>query len=272
MNGTLELLDVEWPETLHLHGADRRIWVWLPEGYDQSESAHACLFMHDGQNVFLDEDATFGTCWQMVAAQNQLKEPLVVVAIEGQNDAIRRFNEFSPWINEELGIWKGANGLIAGGQADTYLDFLVDVIVPAVRSRYRVSREPVDTWLGGSSMGGFVSLYAATRFESIFSKYLCMSTATWFAHEPFIEAMQSHGFDASTRIYADIGTEETSNADISQFPSIYLNGNKELFAVLAQKLGKNQFHSVICEGAIHNEAAWAKRLPTALKWLKIKHC
>lgn len=197
---------------------------------------------------------------------------MVVVAVEGQNDAIRRFNEFSPWKNDELGIWKGEPDLEAGGSADEYLSFLVETVVPKIQAHYRVSSKPEDTWLGGSSMGGLVNLYASTQYETVFGKYLCMSTATWFAHEPLIDLLGSHEYRSTTKIYADIGTQETSNPEISQFPSIYLDGNKELFAVLESQLATGQFRSMIDQGAIHNEAAWAERLPSALKWLQNEPC
>ena len=264
----LTTLDVEWPQELSFKDRQaRRIWVWLPPGYETSEDDYPVLFMHDGQNVFRDEDATYGTCWQMIEAQLQLNESMIVVAIEGQNNGLQRFSEFSPWVNSELEYWKSSPGMVAGGDADAYLDFVVDTIVPLVHQRFRCKTNPEHNILGGSSMGGFVSLYAATRFESVFGKFMAMSTATWFAQTSLIDCLKAHDFKKTTRIYADIGTCETSNEQIAQFPAIYLTGNQKLFQLLQMSLSDNQFLSKICEGEIHNEAAWANRLPEALHWL-----
>jgi len=116
-------------------------------------------------------------------------------------------------------------------------------------------------------MGGVVSLYAATRFEDVFSGYLAMSTATWFAHEELMAALARHRFSDDTRIYCDIGTCETSNEDLEEFPRVYIDGNKEMSGILATGLDDEHFRFELHEGAIHNEAAWSKRLPSALSWL-----
>jgi predicted alpha/beta superfamily hydrolase len=266
-NSSLHQIDLDWPETLCLvNNAKRRVWVWLPDDYEHSEDDYSVLFMHDGQNVFKDSDATFGTCWSMIEAQSAIETPMIVVAIEGQNDGMKRFNEFSPWLNAQLSVWKGTN-TGAGGQADDYLAFLVSTIVPDIHQRFRCKTNPAHNYLGGSSMGGFISLYAATKYEHVFSNYMAMSTATWFAHNELISCLNTHEFQKTTRVYADIGTQETSNEDMPEFPSIYLNGNKALFEVLSKQLSQGEFQSHIEEGAIHNEAAWAKRLPAALTWL-----
>ena len=266
-------MNLPWPKKLALSaGQERRVWIWLPPGYEKSSDDYSVLFMHDGQNVFRDEDATFGTCWGMIDAQLQLEEPMIVVAIEGQNNGLQRFNEFSPWLNSDLDYWKSSPGLEAGGDADAYLNFVVDTIVPMVHHRFRCRRNPEHNILGGSSMGGFVSLYAATRFESVFGKFMAMSTATWFAQESLLECLKTHDFKKITCIYVDIGTCETSNDQIVEFPAIYLSGNEKLFQLLQVSLTSNQFLSKICRGDIHNEAAWAKRLPGALRWLNAKKC
>ena len=267
-NERLYHIDFDWPDSLALMNHEkRRVWVWLPEDYDDTQEAYPVLFMHDGQNVFLSSDATYGTCWSMIEAQSNLKRPMIVVAIEGQNNGTKRFGEFSPWINTQLHQWKGGEVSVAGGQADEYLGFVTSTVVPYIHQKFRCKVNASDNFLGGSSMGGFVSLYAATRYEHIFSNYMAMSTATWFAHDALIACLHNHEFRQTTRIYADIGTQETSNEEKPDFPSIYLTGNQQLFSLLSSKLSPTMFQSVVDAGAVHNELAWAKRLPSALEWL-----
>ena len=44
----------------------RSAYLCLPEGYgDDPERRYPVLYMFDGQNVFFDEDASFGTSWNM---------------------------------------------------------------------------------------------------------------------------------------------------------------------------------------------------------------
>ncbi|WP_196157214.1 alpha/beta hydrolase [Reinekea sp. G2M2-21] len=264
-------LEVQWPEALQLsQDQRRRVWVWLPPDYHTSQHVYPVLFMHDGQNVFRDQDATYGTCWQMIQTQLQLSEPMIVVAIEGQNDAAKRFNEFSPWPCPRLSYWKGQPGLEAGGLADLYLEFLVNAIRPQVHRSFRCHSSAQHNYLGGSSMGGFVTLFAATRYEQAFSKYMAMSTATWFAHDELLGALTAHKFSPSTAIYVDVGTQETSNALLSEFPQVYLQGNIALFELLQATLAPSHCFSHIADDAVHNEAAWALRLLPALQWLSEK--
>ena len=39
---------------------NRRIHLYLPDNYDQSDERYAVLYMFDGHNLFFDQDATFG--------------------------------------------------------------------------------------------------------------------------------------------------------------------------------------------------------------------
>ena len=41
-------------------GRTRRVWVYLPPGYESSTDRYPVLYMHDGQNVFDDATAFAG--------------------------------------------------------------------------------------------------------------------------------------------------------------------------------------------------------------------
>ena len=42
----------------------RRVYVYLPTMYEaEPDRRYPVLYMFDGQNVFFDEDATFGKSW-----------------------------------------------------------------------------------------------------------------------------------------------------------------------------------------------------------------
>lgn len=42
---------------------ERRITVFLPKNYRDSSKSYPVLYMHDGQNIFEDRDASFGISW-----------------------------------------------------------------------------------------------------------------------------------------------------------------------------------------------------------------
>ena len=45
---------------------ERRVFYYLPEGYDWNEERYPVLYMFDGHNLFCDEDAIYGKCWGLL--------------------------------------------------------------------------------------------------------------------------------------------------------------------------------------------------------------
>ena len=70
------------------------------------------------------------------------------------------------------------------------------------------------------------------------------------------------------KIYMDVGTKETNNPEVGNFPQIYMKSNKEIYKAL-KRIGLNddEIKFEIIEGAIHNEGEWAKRFPEVVTWL-----
>ena len=44
-------------------GEMRKIHLYLPAGYRESDERYPVLYMFDGHNLFFDEDASFGKSW-----------------------------------------------------------------------------------------------------------------------------------------------------------------------------------------------------------------
>lgn len=42
---------------------ERKVHVYLPENYYQSNERYPVVYMYDGHNLFHDEDATYGKSW-----------------------------------------------------------------------------------------------------------------------------------------------------------------------------------------------------------------
>ena len=94
-----------------------------------------------------------------------------------------------------------------------------------------------------------------------------MSSATWFAQDELVATLLAHQFQPDSKIYCDVGTEETSLPTLAEYPQIYLQGNQQMVATLAQQLTPSQLRFEVARNANHSEAAWSKRLPSALSWL-----
>jgi hypothetical protein len=128
----------------------RRIWVYLPPDYEETEDHYPVIYMHDGQNLF-DASTSFVGEWEVDETLNDLfdegyKVP-IVVGID--NGGTERINEYTPWVNPGYG----------GGQGNLYLEFIVETLKPHIDQYYRTLPGRDHTAIWGSSLGGLISQY-----------------------------------------------------------------------------------------------------------------
>ena len=252
---------------------ERTIRVWVPDDYDvNTHKRYPVIYMHDGQNLFDQETSGYGDIWDVHSTISDLMRSqgfsgAIVVGIDNA-EGTERLNEYSPWVSdrvEELKALVNPNEVTFGGKGSDYAAFIVDTLKPIIDMNYRTLAGREHTAVMGSSMGGFISLFMGVQYPHVFSKVGAFSTASWFAHDALITCL--NGLDHSWPIkwYLDIGTHETSNADLLEFPDIYVKGTLDIERTL--KAHGVDYDLVIEEGAIHNETAWARRLPHAVRWL-----
>ena len=127
--------------------------VYLPPMYDeQPDRRFPVLYMQDGQNLFDPETCfTKGNYWHMGETADHLIgtgeiEPLIIVGI--YNTGEHRIDEYTPVEDKRLG----------GGQADAYGQMLTEELKIFVDHTYRTLPGKENCGLGGSSLGGLVTL------------------------------------------------------------------------------------------------------------------
>jgi predicted alpha/beta superfamily hydrolase len=205
--------------------------------------------MQDGQNLFTDALA-FGQEWQVDEHLQRLGalglETIVVGIPNGEGN---RLDEYSPF--------RDAEG--RGGRGDAYLRFVIDEVMPAVASHYRVLAGRESTGIMGSSMGALISLYAFLRHPDRFGFVGAMSPSIWFADAAILELVAAAPF-VDGRIYLDMGTEE-GDAHLALAHEVH-----RLLLEKGYRQGESLFY-VEEDDADHTEAAWAHRLRTALYFL-----
>jgi len=143
----------------------RDLIVYLPPGYDQQpERTYPVLYLQDGQNLF-DPRTSFlpGRTWEVrehadAAIEAGEVEPLIIVGIYNTGD--RRLAEYTHERDWRMG----------GGEAAQYGVTLTCEILPWIATQYRVRTDRESTGLGGSSLGGLVSLYLGLRYATWFGK------------------------------------------------------------------------------------------------------
>ncbi len=263
----LEIFEVSVPQL----DSTRTVRVYLPAEYFQNNKKKLpVLYMHDGQNLFDDKTAFCGKSWDARKTLDNLIgkkviPPMIIVGVDNGDDQ-RRF-EYSPWVNSYGGELLGLSHSI-GGKGDAYADFFVNTLMDIINKKYRVLTDFNNTFISGSSLGSFISIYIMAKYPDRFSKVGAFSTASWAAEECFLKYIKSSALGKNEAFYIYVGTKETSNQFLPNFPKIYQDCSENLKdALIENGCDEKSIKYVVGENEIHNEASWRKFFPDFIKWI-----
>ncbi len=254
-------------ETIQAEGLlsekSRLIRVWVPEGYDATDTSkrYPVYYMHDAQNLY-DNSTSFAGEWMVDESITELVkqgyEGCIVVGIDSIDEY--RMSELSPTFTSESGV------------GEDYAKFIVEKVKPYIDGKYNTKPEREYTGIGGSSMGGAMSYFMALEYPEIFGKAICFSTAlVYYTDDMLIEYMESKNFGSAEHlpklciysggigINSGIGNDEKSLLRYVEFLETNL---------IAKGYPEENIYAFTDEMADHSEAAWSKYFPAAFKWLE----
>ena len=242
-----------------IFGNTRLVRVWLPPDYDGwGVTRYPVLYLNDGQNLFEAATAFAGVHWQVgeTAARlisEQRIRPIIIVGIDNTKNRVR---EYIPYKSQDPKV------LHAKGKC--YPDFLQHEVMPLIEERYSVLKGPENTGLGGSSLGGLITLYTQLAAPGVFGRLLIESPSLFVANRKILE--ESRRFrNWPGRTYLGMGTREVGQAEKDER---IVADVRELESILREAgLDEQRLKVRIEEGAPHNEPAWAARFPEALEFL-----
>ena len=246
----IQTFDLTIPE---LSGGElRRAYVWLPDAYDGDPDARfPVLYMFDGQNVFFDEDASFGTSWRMYDYLNAGQPDVIVAAVSCSQTG--RMAEYSPFSHEN-----GDAGHVNARGRST-MEWLLGEFKPSIDAQYRTLPDRDNTLIAGSSMGGLMSLYAALDYNGAFSRAACLSPSLWVHPRKSLRMIERARIAPDTCIYFDYGTQEMGN---------HPKNPEVLCAACSALLHKGVDLTLrLVPGGTHSEESWAQRVPVMMKCL-----
>lgn len=253
-------------------GNTRTLRVLVPDGYDSPEHAgrrYPALYLNDGQNLFDSTTSMFNPMeWRVDETVRALVAagripPLIVVGIDNAGRQ-QRFTEYFPYVDEYLRPPE------PDPQGERYPEFLVDEVVPFVEARYRVLGDAAHRGLGGSSAGALAAMYTAVARPGAFGRLLIESPSI-YVDEAHILRDAASVETWPERIYLGAGTNERGQPDCD--PSAQTDSelvrDVRRFAQLLEGAGVDpeRISVVVTPCAVHDEAAWAARLPQALTFL-----
>lgn len=231
---------------------DRTVIVYLPPGYDNdSADRYPVLYLHDGQNVF-DRATSIGEEWHVDEAAQALIlageiEPLIVVGI--YNTGVHRIDEYTPTASAD-----------GGGHAADYGRMLVEELKPFIDETYKTLPSAASTAIGGSSLGGLLTMHLGLRYPTAFGRLAVMSPSVWWDDREILREVEALPHKSAMRIWLDAGTAEGEQV---------LHDARALRDALVAKgwaVGQDLAY-LEAPGGEHNERSWAARIDTVLKFL-----
>ena len=234
---------------------ERQILVYLPEAYAADPDRRFPVFyLHDGQNLF-DGGTSYlpGHTWRAHTTADRLAasgviEPVILVGIA--NAGMQRMTEYTPTSDAKLG----------GGGGESYGRLLLDELKPLVDEMWRTRPGPNDTGLGGSSLGGLISLYLALKHRDCFARVAVMSPSLWWDRRSIFALVRQAKPLPELRIWLDMGTAEGAR---------HLHDADQLFGLLLERGWENGREVVYQRvlGGVHHEDAWSDRFGDVLSFL-----
>src|SRR6516225_3193085 len=221
-------------------GVEHRWRAFLPPGYHENTlKRYPVLYMHDGNNLFLKEEAFLGNTWKtdevlgVLDRMNAIEE-VIVVGVHPKD----RMSEYTLPGYEDYGR------------------FLVEGLKPLIDEKYRTLTRPNDTAAMGSSLGGVVSFYLGWQWPEVFGKVACLSS-TFAYRDNLLERVSSEPKRA-LKIYLDSGWpadnyEPTRSMRDRLIWKGYRSGSELLYLAFPN--------------AVHDEMAWAARSPIPFQFL-----
>ncbi|HEX8707267.1 MAG TPA: alpha/beta hydrolase-fold protein [Pyrinomonadaceae bacterium] len=228
---------------------NRQVAVWLPPGYDSEPSRrYPVLYMQDGGSVLV--------VWRMDEIAKPLIlarqiEPLIIVMVSNGGTQDDRFDEYTP---------TRAVGFKSGGKADSYGRMLTEELKPFIDSEYRTLPDAAHTALGGTSLGGLVSLYLGLKYPTVFGRLAVMSPSVWWDNKMIVGKVKKLTPKPATRIWLDIGTGEGQRV---------VGEVKELRDALVKSgwVLNSDLMYFEAKGGEHNDESFVRRVEPMLKYL-----
>lgn len=239
---------------------DRRVWVYLPKGYDDTDRSYPVVYMHDGQDLF-DEKTSKGRIgpleWEVDETLDTASLEAIVVAIAHAEDIEQRQNEY----------FVSANSKFPNAVGREYLEDIVHTLKPYVDSHYRTMSDKGHTAMVGSSVGGLLTFYAGVLYPEVFGSLGVFSPSVWLDEGHIYRLLQTveqrtsirnqhyffYGGDNENRIKND-GSRVDMHADLLSVTALF---QEEVHPYITMR---------IRPGGRHGAWYWRQAFPQFVQW------
>lgn len=247
----------QWELTIPELSGDfkRRAYVYVPDSFRQNPGKrYPVFYMFDGHNVFYDSHATYGKSWGMKEYLEKSGMEIIVAAVECNSVGQNRMHEYSPYrapFHTELYL---------EGRGGQYMDWLCNTFKPYVDSHYPTLPDREHTGIGGSSMGGIMTIFAVTEYNHVFSKGAALSPCIWIKPDELYRQIAQDNILPDTHLYMSFGEKE-----------IWKEEDRRFFTDLAVRYWARGVDAMarLVPGGTHCEACWEKEIPVFLNAIRM---
>ena len=138
------------------------------------------------------------------------------------------------------------------GKGQATMSWFIHRFKPFIDHNFRTLPDREHTFIGGSSMGGLMSLYALLQYNDTFSRAAALSPSIWVSPEKLSGLVGRAKLEPGTVLYMDYGSQEMGSHE----------GMRREFAEMCSKIMVRGIHltSRLVPGGTHSEASWEKHI------------
>ncbi len=233
----------------------RKIFVWIPEGYNLNKDKYPLLVVHDGKAVFYSKNGGFGKRnklkkdslpkpgWNLDETVHELIQskkikPIIMVGVSNTKN---RGHEYVPTRN-------GINF----GKA------LTQELIPEIKKLYRIDYEDIGTL--GSSAGGLISLYLGWERNDVFTKAACLSPGIIYRDQNYFELFKKAKVPDNLKLAIVNGTDNFDSG-------LQLGVDKCIDYLNKINFSKENLLYWVDQQGSHSSRSWSHQAKDILLWM-----
>ena len=244
---------------------ERLVRVYLPSTYDLNNpnKRFPVIYMMDGKNLF-DDYTSFVGEWGIDETIEDFilkkqSEGIIVVGIDAPKDARDRALEM---LSNEFISRRKKDYEPHQGYAELLADFIFNKVKKDIDKTFHTLKDKKHTGVGGSSMGGIMAFFLATKYQKYVNYCFCFSPAFFLVNKKcYQEYLDKYVTKEVGNIYFYVGGKD--------FEEIFIKDTLYTYQYMMKKgFNHEQIKMVFDSDQIHNEKPWREYFPRAVKFFK----
>jgi predicted alpha/beta superfamily hydrolase len=230
----------------------RRVWIYLPPSYKNSNNKYPVIYMQDGDELFDKAATDDGKEWRVDEILDSLYRTkgteVIIVGIAASDK--NRGTEYSAYPLKNISHYDGK----------AYLSFLINELMPYVNHHYRTNTSASNTAISGCSMGGLISLYAILHYNNIFGSAALLSPAYWNVSS--LDSLKQDMRKCSKKMKSNIFLYGGDNEGVSNRLEILA-----AFDTILSTNPNNKVKFIITKGGRHMIPYWSEPFTEFVEWV-----